>query len=207
MIARIYAEVVAAMSDEEAGRTLKGLVYEFWGCGKKDAVSDNPVINALYNRIAQTAKEIDDIYQARREQKRKAGIKSAKIRTALNGVEKCSNGVELNKSKVIESKENKNKSNESKVSENKETAAPSAVLTTEQRNLLAEKYGKAAAEAYVDKFEQWKAGKKAFNGNAFATVSKWIEEDKPKKAAAESSSSFNAADIERAVMERYRQLE
>lgn len=205
MIARTYAEMVAALSDEEAGRTLKGLVYEFWGCGEKTAVSDSPVINALYNSIVQTAKEIDSNYQAQREQKREAGRKSAKLRTALNGVEQRSNDVQLNKSKVKESKEKEKNSNESKVSESK--SAPSAVLTAEQRNLLIEKYGKAAADYYEERFERWKAGKKAFNGNAFTTVSKWIEEDKPKKKSCAELSSFDAADIGRAVAERYKKLE
>ena len=34
MIARTYAELIAVLSDEEAGRILKGLIREFWGCGE-----------------------------------------------------------------------------------------------------------------------------------------------------------------------------
>ena len=204
MIARTYAEMVAALSDEQAGRILRGLVYEFWGCGEKADVSESPLVSALYNSIAQTAKEIDDNYQAQREQKREAGRKSAKVRTALNGVEQRSNGVELNKSKVKESKAKEKNTNESKESK---APAPSAVLTTEQRNLLIDKYGKSTAETYEDKFERWKAAKKAFNGDAFATISKWIEEDKPKRKDGGGQSSFDVTEIEKAVFEKYSKLE
>ena len=204
MIARTYAEMVAALSDEQAGRILRGLVYEFWGCGEKADVSESPLVSALYNSIAQTAKDIDDNYQAQREQKREAGRKSAKVRTALNGVEQRSNGVELNKSKVKESKAKENKSSESKESK---AAAPSAVLTTEQRNLLIDKYGKSTAEAYEDKFERWKAGKKAFNGDAFTTISKWIDQDKPRQKSGGEYGSLFVEQVERAVAERYKKLE
>ena len=200
MIARIYAEMVAALSDEEAGRILRGLVYEFWGCGEKADVSANPLVSALYNSIAQTAKEIDDNYQAQRERKREAGRKGGLTKKANSDKAELS-GAKLNKSKVKESEEkNTNESKESKA------AAPSAVLTAEQRNLLITKYGKSTAESYEDKFERWKAGKKAFNGDAFTTISKWIEEDKPKRKSSGGQTSFDAAEIERAVFEKYSRL-
>ena len=210
MIARIYAEMVAALSDEQAGRILRGLVYEFWGCGEKADVSANPLVSALYNSIAQTAKEIDDNYQAQRERKREAGRKGGLAKKAKSGSDKaelssakeCLSGAKPNKSKVKENKENK--SNESKESK---ASAPSAVLTTEQRNLLIDKYGKSAAETYEDKFERWKAAKKAFNGDAFTTISKWIEEDKPKRKSGGVQSSFDVEEIERAVFEKYKKLE
>ena len=81
MIARTYAEFAAALSDEEAGRILKGLVYEFRGCSEKTAVSENPLLNALYNSILQSAMDIDDNYRVQLERRREAGRKSAKGRS------------------------------------------------------------------------------------------------------------------------------
>lgn len=196
MIARTYAELIAALSDGDAGRILKGLVCEFWGCGEKTDLSENPLVNALYNSVVQTAKEIDDNYQAQREQKREAGrkgglAKSRKSRSdeaALSGAKECCDGAKLNKSKVNKSKENKTKENEMKESKSKKSGAadaaplatpPSAVLTPENKKILIDEYGASAVEAYEQKFERWKASKKAFNGDAFVTISKWLREDKP----------------------------
>lgn len=212
MIPRIFAEITSALSDDDAGRILKGLIYEFWGCGEKAAVSESPVVNAVYNSIVQAAKEIDSNYHAQRSQKRDAGRKSAEARrqktdsspTEFNAVEKCSNGVQLNKSKVNE-KEKENKSNESNASEKKAVTPPSAVLTDEQRNLLVDKYGESAVDAYEKRFERWKASKKAFNGNAGATLAKWMEEDRVEMKSG-SGSSFTAEMVERCVAERYRRL-
>ena len=249
MIARTFAEMLAALSDQEAGRVLKGLICEFWGCGEKPSLSDNPLANALYKSVEQTAREIDDNYQSQRTKKIEAGRKGAEQRkqksTVLNSAEASFNSAEasfnsaeassnsaeassgsaeassnsaeassgsaqLNKSKVSKTKENKSKENEKKESkENKAAEPPSAVLTDGQRKILTDEYGKSAAEAYEQRFERWKASKKAFNGDAFSTVTKWLNEDMPKNKPEKppnGNSSFNAEEVERLVADKYKRL-
>ena len=221
MIARTYAELVAALSDEEAGRALKGLIYEFWGCGEKTAVSENPLINALYNSMVQSAREIDDTYWAQRDQKREAGRKSAEARrrrstpaaAALNGVEERSNSVELNKSKENKEKEIK----ENKIKQSKaapaalaaEAAAlptpPSAALTPEKKKILVKKYGLYRVEQYEQRFAKWSAAKTVCNADAFKCISKWLEEDKPEKSDGIYGSLLAEA-AEKAVTEKYKKL-
>ena len=213
MIARTFAEMTAALSDEDAGRILKGLINEFWGYGEKADVSENPLLGALYNSIAQTAREIDDNYQAQREQKREAGrkgglAKKQKSRPAEaepSDAKECHSGAKLNKSKVNKSKENENKSNESKVSESKAVhTPPAAALTEEQREILVDKYGQSAVEEYEQRYARWSGSKAHCSANANSCISKWLSEDKPER----KNKGFGSLDIEmveRAVMERYRQ--
>lgn len=214
MIARTFAELTAVLSDEDAGRILKGLIHEFWGYGEQADVSENPLLAALYNSIVQSAKEIDDNYQAHREQKREAGRKGglAKKQKSCSAIaepsdaKECCDGAKLNKSK---SKENKSKENESKVSESKSAAVhtpPSAALTEEQREILVDKYGQSAVEEYEQRYAKWSGSKAHCNANANSCISKWLSEDKPERKK-EGFSSFDIEQVERAITDRYRQLE
>ena len=217
MIARTYAGLVAMLSDEEAGRVLKGLIHEFWNYGEGAAVSDDPLKNALYNSVLQSAREIDDSYWAEREQKREAGRKGAEARrqknvaapAALSGAEECCSSAKLNKNK--ENKINKNKLNESKVKQTGAAEAadlltpPSAALTEAQKKILVDKYGHSTVEQYERRFADWSAAKPVCNANAFKSISRWIEEDKPERLS-QTCSSFCAEAVEKAVSERYRRL-
>ena len=234
MIARTYADFLAALSDEEAGRTFKGLIYEFWGCGEEvDAISDNPLVNVLYNSLVQTAKEIDENYQTQREQKREAGKKgglakaqkSSSAVAAPSGAKECLSSAEescdaakLNKSKVNKSKVKENKENEMKVSESKvnappaaEHTPPAAALTEEQRDILIEKYGETAVVEYEQRYDKWSRSKAHCNANANSCISKWLKEDKPENKPVSRpqdsglwGSTFSAFDIEQMVAERNR---
>lgn len=97
-----------------------------------------------------------------------------------------------------ESKENERKSKES-------ISPPAASLTDEKRKILIEEYGCSAVAAYEERFQRWRASKRAVNADAFFTISKWLQQDRPKGKATEHS-SFNAEDVERAVSEKYRRL-
>lgn len=101
-------------------------------------------------------------------------------------------------SKVKVSKE---KRSEGKVSK----SPPSAALTPENRKTLIEEYGRSVVEAYEQKFERWKASKNACNADAFITISKWLQEDKPQRKD-DGHSSFRAEDVEKSVAERYKKL-
>ena len=103
-------------------------------------------------------------------------------------------------------KSSKVKSSKEKEIEAKESNPPSAVLTAEQRNLLFDKYGRTAVEACEQKFERWKASLKVFNGSAFTTVSKWLEEDKPPAGADKECGSPLVEEVNRALIEKYRSL-
>lgn len=101
-------------------------------------------------------------------------------------------------SKVKVSKEKKSELKESK-------SPPSASLTPENRKTLIDEYGRSAVEAYEQKFERWRASRHAFNADAFFTISKWLHEDKPEQND-RGNSSFNAEDVEKVVMDKYKRL-
>lgn len=214
MFARTYAELAAVLPDEEAGRILKGLICEFWGCGEKVDVSESPLVVALYNSIVQTAKEIDDNYQAQRERKREAGRKGAEATNKkFAAAAAVPDSAELNESKENKSNENKNKENKTKESKESkkteppaaDTAPPSAALTEQQKNILIDRYGRANVEAYEQRYDKWRSSKPVCKANAFVCISNWLKQDKAEEKAG-CTGSLLAENVEKAVIEKYRRL-
>lgn len=121
---------------------------------------------------------------------------------ASNSVENVSkNGQNVRNettSRVEESRANKSRVEESK-------SPPLAALTPENRKILIDQYGKSAVDDYEKRFSDWRALKKAYNADAFKTISKWLQDDKPKRKY-EGHSSFCAEDVEKATMDKYKQL-
>ena len=205
MFVERYALFVANMSDEEAGRILKGLIYAFWGYGKAIEQSDDPLRVALFDSILQSAQEINANYQKQLEQKRNAGLKSAEARSekangvqaAFNTAEQCSNGVELNKNKNKNINENINLNSNSEIEDFTPSLTDSSPppkkkkpvyhvygefqhvkLTDEQRQKLIESYGEQKTNEYIKRCDEYveKTGKQY--KNYLVTIRSWIENER-----------------------------
>ena len=87
---------------------------------------------------------------------------------------------------------------ESKVKERERGAAP---LTPEQEKLLIDEYGKANVAAYKQKLDRWKAKKNITSCNEFELLARWLNEDKPQTAQADSS--FDLDELDRIAMQKY----
>lgn len=107
------------------------------------------------------------------------------------------------KSEKNDTKESKGKEN--KLKESKAGSPPSAALTPENRKILIDQYGESAVDDYEKRFESWRASRKAYNADAFKTISKWLQDDKPKRKY-EGHSSFCAEDVEKAERDKYKKL-
>lgn len=102
-----------------------------------------------------------------------------------------------------QSKGEERKEEKRRVKESKSPSDKSEALTPENRNLLVSQFGKAVVAAYEQRFERWRVSKNVRNVDAFETISRWLNEDKPKVDKNKSESSFDVEEIERLVNEKY----
>ena len=110
-------------------------------------------------------------------------------------------------SEIYSDKSEKNDTKESKrkESKSKESKPPSAVLAPDKRKMLVEEYGVSNVAAYEQRFKRWLSSKTNCKADAFETIAKWLNEDKP-PIKKEGNSSFSVEDVERLEAERYKKL-
>ena len=101
-------------------------------------------------------------------------------------------------------KEEERKEEKRRVKESKSPSDKSEALTPENRNLLVSQFGKAVVAAYEQRFERWRVSKNVRNVDAFETISRWLNEDKPKVDKNKSESSFDVEEIEKLAYGKYK---
>ena len=172
----------------------------------------------LDGKLAESVKALSAKSIQRRYQEAKRGLKRDVVVKAkywllekaetLGFIKVCpENGFsEINedKSEKNPNKSEKNDTKESKEKENKlkESKPPAALLAPDKRKILVEEYGASNVAAYEQRFQRWKASITNCKVDAFETIAKWMSEDKPPKKKESSNGSFDAADIDRILLER-----
>lgn len=73
----------------------------------------------------------------------------------------------------------------------------------DERKALVETYGESAVALYENKFRKWSAKKRAVNVSMYPTIADWLAQDNVGAKQADSRSSLDIDEIERALLRQY----